>query len=365
MSVLFNMPWQQAFDGSGNTIAGARLYFYEAGTSTPKMVYADVGLGTPLPNPVIANGSGRFPPIYLEDNGAYKVRYCTDEDVEIWTADNVVTESQESDVTVVLEAITQTSISAGYTEEQAQNPTNFVRAVYKYANSANWFEDEGTADNVYILTGLDDYIRLPDYFEGQNVWFVSSRANTGSATVNVDSLGTKNIIRPNGETLQPGDVYGLVHLVYNGASFVLQTGAYVSQHGEQTIYDTKTFDESPLMPTADLGDSSTKGATTEFVQQELKNKLYPDFSNVITQSNSYTPLVDGWVTCATTLDNNGTAAMSIGGVEVWKQNIWGDRSAGGYFTSGMFFVPAGVAITTTGSNTRTLKFYPLSTGEEE
>ena len=237
MTVLFNMPWQQAFDGSGNTLAGAKLYFYQAGTSTPANVYSDVGLGVPLSNPVIANGAGRFPPIYLEDNAAYKVRYCSSEDVEIWTADNVVTTSTESDVTVVLQAITQTSISAGYTEEEAQNPTNFVRAVYKYANSSYWFTDEGSTTNSYILEGVDDYTRPIDYFAGMQVWFYTTRANTGAATVNVASLGTKNICHADGSTLFAEDIIGLVHLIYNGSSFIIENNRQ-SMYPVGSIYST-------------------------------------------------------------------------------------------------------------------------------
>lgn len=293
MSVLFTMPWQQAFDSSGNTLAGAKLYFYQAGTSTPATVYADVGLGVPLSNPVIANGAGRFEPIYLDD-GMYKAILKTSEDVMIWTADNIQTTSEETDVSVVTQAITQTSISAGYTEEEAQNPTNFVKSIYKYANSGNWFVDSGATDNAYILTGLDDYTRLNDYFLGQNLWFVSSRANTGAATVNADNLGTKNIIRGDGTSLQAGDVYGLVHLVYNGASFVIQNGASIYQRGDQTIYDTKTFDESPVMPTPAFGNDSTEGATTAFIKKALESALKPRISEAVSVSaTTYTAPKNG------------------------------------------------------------------------
>jgi len=219
MSSLFSQPWQQVFDTSGNTLAGAKLYFYTAGTSNPKNVYADVGLNVPLSNPVIANGSGRFVPIYMDDE-PYKVALYTKDDVLIWTADNMVVQPVDADVADVVSAVKQVTSSAGYNAETF-NPNNFPQAIYKYGNSGVWFLETGAESNSYILTGLDSYIRPNDYFMGMSVWFVCSRANTGDATVNVAELGNKNIRRFDGSNLLGGELKGIVHLVYNGTSFIL------------------------------------------------------------------------------------------------------------------------------------------------
>lgn len=220
MSSLFNMPWQQAFDSSGNTLAGAKLYFYVAGTSTPKNVYSDIGLNVSLPNPVVANGAGRFVPIYMDDS-AYKVALYNADGALIWTADNVYNQSIDADAGIVLDAMQQTSVSAGYTEEQAAQASNFPKAIYKYANAAQWYNDTGTVDNVYNLQGVDGYSRPNDYFVGQQVWFVCTRRNTQAATVNVVDLGAKNIVRADGSSVQAGDLGGIVHLIYNGTAFYI------------------------------------------------------------------------------------------------------------------------------------------------
>lgn len=285
MSVLFNMPWQQAFDSSGNTLAGAKLYFYQAGTTTPATVYADVGLGVPLSNPVIANGGGRFEPIYL-DNGLYKAVLKTNEDVLIWTADNIQTTSEQTDVSVVTAAIKQTCVSAGYTDEEAQNPTNFVKSVYKYANSGNWFkENEYSAENAYVLAGLDDYTRLSDYFEGQQVWFITSTPNTDASTVNIENMGTKNIVHADGTPVDAGDISGVVHLVYNGTSFVIQP-AQVNQYGDQTIYDVKTFDQNPVFPEVSFGDNSDSPVLTSYLKTALESALSPRIADAVDVSDT-------------------------------------------------------------------------------
>lgn len=74
---FFALPFIPAFNLLGTIAPAARLYFYATGTSTLAPVYADVGLTTPLANPVIASGAGRFVDIFLEDTITYRVRLET------------------------------------------------------------------------------------------------------------------------------------------------------------------------------------------------------------------------------------------------------------------------------------------------
>jgi len=60
-------------DEVGRTYPYARLYFYDTNTFNFKDVYADVERTVPAPNPVIADGSGRFPPLYLDNGSDYRV----------------------------------------------------------------------------------------------------------------------------------------------------------------------------------------------------------------------------------------------------------------------------------------------------
>lgn len=57
---------------------GARAQFLRAETLAAIEVWADYGLGTPLPNPVEADANGTFPPIFIdEDLGFYRLRITT------------------------------------------------------------------------------------------------------------------------------------------------------------------------------------------------------------------------------------------------------------------------------------------------
>ena len=77
------MPYYilREFDNAGKLLSGGKMYFYISGTSTPKTVYADAALTTPLPNPVILSASGTKD-IFL-GSGAYRVKLTDQYDAQV------------------------------------------------------------------------------------------------------------------------------------------------------------------------------------------------------------------------------------------------------------------------------------------
>jgi hypothetical protein len=67
MPSLFNDPKPVAWASGGRPVPGARLYFYRAGTTTPQITYQDFARTAAHANPVLADGNGVFPPIYLDE----------------------------------------------------------------------------------------------------------------------------------------------------------------------------------------------------------------------------------------------------------------------------------------------------------
>jgi hypothetical protein len=74
-------------DGNGRAMPGAKLYFYQTGTSTLQDTYSDAGLTQANANPVVADGNGLFGPIYLGTTSDYKVVLKTAADVTVYTVD--------------------------------------------------------------------------------------------------------------------------------------------------------------------------------------------------------------------------------------------------------------------------------------
>jgi len=81
-------PGYQVLDANGKPVAGALLYTYEAGTSTPKNTYSDGGGTIPNANPIIADSAGRFANIFAQV-GDYRLVMQTSAGASIFTADPV------------------------------------------------------------------------------------------------------------------------------------------------------------------------------------------------------------------------------------------------------------------------------------
>lgn len=82
-------PTPQMGDTAGESIAGARMFFFEAGTSTPLDTFSDEPLTVPNSNPVVCDADGRVPDVFLSPVNYKVVLKEADEDVTIWERDPV------------------------------------------------------------------------------------------------------------------------------------------------------------------------------------------------------------------------------------------------------------------------------------
>jgi len=98
MTIFLN-PSLLALNTDGTRISGAKLYVYEAGSTTPTDSYSDEALTTPRDNPVDADADGLFPVIYLDDTVSYKFVLTDgsdagddpDNETVLWTRDDYKT----------------------------------------------------------------------------------------------------------------------------------------------------------------------------------------------------------------------------------------------------------------------------------
>lgn len=85
----FYAPVFYAPSETGAPLAGALLYFYESGTTTPLNTYQDDELSTPNENPVVANAAGQFVAEIFLLPQSYKVVLTDANGVQIWSKDPV------------------------------------------------------------------------------------------------------------------------------------------------------------------------------------------------------------------------------------------------------------------------------------
>jgi glycerophosphoryl diester phosphodiesterase len=90
MPSRFVLPFADV--GSGiKPSSGARLFFYDTGTSTPRDTFSDLAKTIPNTNPVISDSNGLFSNIFID--GTYKVILQNFNGSQIWEAENVTSTS--------------------------------------------------------------------------------------------------------------------------------------------------------------------------------------------------------------------------------------------------------------------------------
>ena len=97
-------PHFQAVNSSGVPLSGAQLFTYATGTTTPVTVYQDSAAATPHANPVVADSTGLFAPIYIT-SANIKLVLKTAAGVVVQTIDPVTMGGLYGDGTVLLPGI--------------------------------------------------------------------------------------------------------------------------------------------------------------------------------------------------------------------------------------------------------------------
>lgn len=81
----------------GRPMVGAKILIYEAGTTTPKVVYQDSIMQAAHPRPILTDGQGMVPPIYI-GRGDYKIRVLTPGDIIVREVDGLPGSATASDI---------------------------------------------------------------------------------------------------------------------------------------------------------------------------------------------------------------------------------------------------------------------------
>lgn len=104
----------------------------------------------------------------------------------------------------------------------ATDATYTVKGVDTKRANAEYYAVDAEANDTYVIT----LSPAPNaYVEGQEFSFKANTANTGAATLNVNGLGAKTIVKGVNTTLADGDIAaGQINtVIYDGTNFVLQS----------------------------------------------------------------------------------------------------------------------------------------------
>lgn len=124
-----------------------------------------------------------------------------------------------------------------------------------YAAGGNFYTDSGTA-NAYVLSVVGSKLAPPAYFNGMQIRFFPGNANNSASTVNVASLGLKNLKLSDGSALPSGTLSTSLEVVatYNGTHFVLSpaSSALVVSNSIKVISKTVITSTGTYTPPANL-----------------------------------------------------------------------------------------------------------------
>lgn len=145
-----------------------------------------------------------------------------------------------SEIQNVIENLGQTLTSADLNQ--------LGKGIAGYVANGNFYIDSGIAD-AYILSVVGSKQSSPFLTDGFKVEFLTTNPNTGAATVNVASLGVKNIKTENGSDPLAGEISSRVELTFDSSSdsFILTNPSFTGIATEfETVQQMK--DSTTLVP---------------------------------------------------------------------------------------------------------------------
>ena len=221
----------RVLDASGNPISGARLRFYESGTDTLLTVYADEGLITAHPDPLLSGAGGTVAQVFFNGAVEARLRVFTPTDTLLHDFDPVPTSVTTTGAAQIsfspVTGNAATNVQAAIANNTAsiltlaENAENTVRAVLT-----------GGSSNTYTLAAENT---ISAYAENQGFQIIANHTNTGAATINIDSLGVKDIQKYDAAgsptALVAGDLVagGVYDLVYDGTRFMMASPVTASE----------------------------------------------------------------------------------------------------------------------------------------
>lgn len=240
-SIAVLSPLDRATDANGNPVPGAKLKFYEAGTSTPKTVYSDSGLTQSLGSTVTCDAGG-YPTsdgstqvsIYVGSD-AYKLVVTTSADVTVHTRDNLKGAPEIPDVAST--ALPET-------------PVISRTSTYSILSS-----DQGELIQA-DPTGGSFALTLPSAITVGDGWRVGVRHN-GASTSNVATvraIGGQAVGAPGQSAATSISLTGYgqtIWLVSNGADWVIDGTAEPLMMGGLPLF--KVTDRLVAPPTSPVG----------------------------------------------------------------------------------------------------------------
>jgi len=139
-----------------------------------------------------------------------------------WTNNSPPT-VEDSDYNTWNSEFNNTFLTSGQTPDNGDLQQT-AKAMSIYTAGGDFYVDSGIA-NAYVVSSVASFLAPIDYFQGMRVRFVPNNTNAGASTINVATLGVKNIKLRAGVDPQAGQIAaGIpIELFYDGTDFIVNS----------------------------------------------------------------------------------------------------------------------------------------------
>lgn len=158
---LLPVPGLRAVDQNGEPLGGAYIQFYLTGTTTATPVYTDSTLGTALSNPVVADSSGLFAPMFRDPTITYRAKLYTSAGTLVQDVDPVAAPfvNPSASVTGAMLASGAAVTNIGYTplNKAGDTATNLLLSATSLSSTSAGYRGApvNEQDSAYTLTLSD------------------------------------------------------------------------------------------------------------------------------------------------------------------------------------------------------------------
>jgi len=331
--VIINPTLTQAGQAAAFNAAGTGLELtlthVSFGTAHYDPKGTEVALKSPVGNKVPVAGASRPTPYQIRMTSAWRENvgqvpvgeigwWAGDVLVFVWSKQDGTVASYKTDgvtyvlfndlsfasvpansISFVVDPNESVALAALAAHEGASNahPQYALRAKFPDYQGHLWGNVGGSA-NAITLT-LPAIVELTEYILGQRFSFKATASNTGAATININGVGAKPVLKTGGVAVTAGSIIagGVYDVYYDGTAFQLTAGAGFASSEATTAEVTGTTATSstnwvsvrrllesqalrapllspaltgtPTAPTAAKGTNNTQIATTAFVAAAL------------------------------------------------------------------------------------------------
>lgn len=201
MAYRFVEPFEDV--GSGIVpSSGAKLFFFDVGTSTPKTTWSDFALSVANPDPVVANSNGIFPDIFLDTDADRTLK--DKNDVLIYGPDTVHSPGS-SLASVAASIVTVLDTGGNFTAADVEAALAEIATDYMRQNRAETITgtktfsaaDINLADNELIRAEIKDYsLRSNVISSSAGVLTVDLETGNDFTTLLTENITTITVTNP-------------------------------------------------------------------------------------------------------------------------------------------------------------------------